>query len=183
MVYDYNMSGIIPIEVVPYDPRWPAHFERASRALMAAIGVYISTIEHIGSTAVPGLAAKPVIDILIAVNSLDDAPAFLPLLAPLGYTYIQRHEAVFPERRYLHRIARGRHTHHLHIVEPASNFFRTQLLFRDYLRSHPEAVAQYSALKYQLAEKYHYDREAYTDAKSGFIQHILLLAENDSLQT
>lgn len=177
------MSGIIPIEVVPYDPRWPARFERASRALMAAIGEYISTIEHIGSTAVPGLAAKPVIDLLIAVNSLDDAPTFLPLLAPLGYKYIQRHEAVFPERRYLHRIVSGRHTHHLHIVELASDFLRVQLLFRDYLRAHPEAVVQYSALKYQLAEKYRYDREAYTDAKSGFIQHILQMAENDLPQS
>ncbi len=177
------MSGIIQIEVVPYDPRWPTRYERARSALTAAIGGYICSIEHIGSTAIPGLAAKPVIDIMIAVNSLDDASAFLPLLAPLGYAYIQHHEAVFPERRYLHRIVRGRHTHHLHIVEPASDFFRVQLLFRDYLRSHPDAVAQYADLKYQLAEIYRYDRESYTNAKSWFIQHILQMAENDPPQS
>lgn len=178
MVYDWRMSAIIPVEIVPYDPRWPSRFNRARRAILSAIGGYICRIEHVGSTAVPGLAAKPVIDILIGVAHLTDAPAFLPLLTPLGYTYIPQHEAIFPERRYLHRIVRGRHTHHLHIVEPVCDFYRNHLLFRDYLRSHPEAVAQYSALKYQLAEKYHFDREAYTDAKSGFIQDILQRAEN-----
>lgn len=145
---------------------------------MAVIGGYVRTIEHIGSTAVPGLAAKPVIDILIGVHYLTDAPAFLPLLTPLGYTYVPQHEATFPERRYLHRIVNGRHTHHLHIVEPASEFFRVQLLFRDYLRSHPDAVTQYADLKYRLAVKYRNDREAYTDAKSGFIQDILQNAAN-----
>jgi len=172
------MSTIVPVEIVPYDPRWPARFTRARRAIMSAIGGYIRVIEHIGSTAVPGLAAKPVIDILIGVRSLEDAAAFLPPLAPLGYTYIPQHEAIFPERRYLHRIVNGRHTHHLHIVEPGSDFYRIQLLFRDYLRSHPDAVGQYAELKYRLAEKYRNDREAYTDAKSGFIRDILQRAEN-----
>ncbi len=149
---------------------------------MAAIGGYVRIIEHIGSTAVPGLAAKPVIDILVGVHCLEDASAFLPPLTSLGYTYVPQHEETFPERRYLHRIVSGRHTHHLHIVEPASEFFRVQLLFRDYLRSHPDAVVQYAELKYRLAERYRNDREAYTDAKSGFIREILQQAELESLQ-
>lgn len=174
------MSTIIPIEIVPYDPRWPARFERASRQILSVIGGYIKRIEHIGSTAVPGLAAKPVIDILIGVRSLEDATSFLPPLAPLGYTYIPEHEETFPERRYLHRILNGRHTHHLHLVEPESDFFRVQLLFRDYLRAHPDTAAQYGALKVQLAEKYHLDREAYTNAKSEFIKEVLHRAEQES---
>jgi GrpB-like predicted nucleotidyltransferase (UPF0157 family) len=80
---------------------------------------------------------------------------------------------VFPERRYLHRIAGGGHTHHLHIVEPGSEFYHVQLLFRDYLRAHPDSAAEYAALKYRLAQQFHFDREAYTDGKSTFIQNIL----------
>ena len=170
----------IPIEIVPYNPSWPALFAEAWREISAAIGGYIISIEHIGSTSVPGLAAKPVIDILIGVRSLADADRFIPPLAPLGYTYVPKHEDVFPERRYLHRITDGKHTHHLHIVEPASDFYRVQILFRDYLRTHPNAAAEYAALKYQLAEKYRDDREAYTDSKSDFIRNILRLAQDVS---
>jgi GrpB-like predicted nucleotidyltransferase (UPF0157 family) len=167
------MPEVIPIEVVPYDPRWPAMFHAASREIRAAIGAFISSIAHIGSTAVPGMAAKPVIDILIGVHSLSDAPLFLPPLSPLGYVYVPEHEDVFPERRYLHRIVEGQHTHHLHIVEPGSEFYRVQLLFRDHLRAHPQVAAEYAALKVRLAEQYRLDREAYTDSKSAFIQNIL----------
>ena len=173
------MPDVIPIEVVPYNPRWPTLFDTASGEIRAVIGEFITGIEHIGSTAVPGLSAKPVIDILIGVRSLADAPLFLPPLAPLGYTYVPAHEDVFPERRYLHRIIDGRHTHHLHIVEPGSEFYRVQLLFRDHLRTHPQDAADYAALKFRLAQQYRQDREAYTDAKSTFIQHILRLASDN----
>lgn len=172
------MPEVIPIEVVAYNPRWTTQFAGASREIHESIGEYITTIEHIGSTAVPGLAAKPVIDILIGARSLSDAPLFLPPLAPLGYAYVPKHEAVFPERRYLHRIVHGQHTHHLHIVEPESEFYRVQLLFRDYLRSHPQAAAEYAALKIQLAEKHRFNREAYTDGKSAFILEILRQAQH-----
>lgn len=172
------MTDRIPIEVVPYDPRWPALFDEASREIAALIGDYIVAIDHIGSTAVPGLAAKPVIDLLISVRSLVDAPRFLPPLVSLGYTYVPKHEVAIPERRYLHRIAGGKHTHHLHIVEPGSEFYRLQLLFRDYLRAHPTAVEEYAVLKYQLAAQFQHEREAYTDGKSAFIEKILYLAQH-----
>lgn len=167
------MKTVIPIEVLPYDPTWPLRYEDARREIMDAIGSFILRIEHIGSTAVPGLAAKPVIDILVGVRSLQEAAAFLPPLYPLGFAYLPEHEDVFPERRYLHRVVGGAHTHHLHIVEPQSEFFRVQLLFRDYLRAHPDDALRYAALKYQLAQQYRLDREAYTEAKAGFIQNIL----------
>ena len=170
------MPSVIPVEIVSYDPRWTALFEEAKREIIAAIGPYVSRVEHVGSTSVAGLAAKPTIDVLIGVHHLAEAPSFLPPLEALGYEYVAKHEAVFPQRRYLRRIVDGRHTHHLHIVEPKSNFFKEHLLFRDYLRSHPEDAARYAALKYELAEKYRGDRDAYTEGKSDFIQGILMKA-------
>lgn len=171
------MASNIPIEVVPYDPRWPGLFELEKASLMPAFGEYLCCIEHIGSTAVPGLAAKPVIDILAGVRSISEAPRFIPALQDLGYEYIPKHEAVFPQRRYLHKILNGRHTHHLHIVEPSSDFFKVQILFRDHLRRCPEDAARYADLKYRLALEFRNDREAYTDGKSQLIQEILQSAQ------
>jgi len=179
-VYHRRMEDVIPIEVLPYDPAWPRRYEAARQDILNAIGSYVTRIEHIGSTAVPGLAAKPVIDILVSVRSLSDAPDFLPPLYPLGYAYQPEHEDVFPQRRYLHRIVNGAHTHHLHIVAAHSEFFRVQLLFRDYLRLHPEAAQRYAELKLRLAQQYRLDREAYTDGKSAFIAEILVQASRAS---
>lgn len=163
----------IPIEIVSYDPRWPDLFEMERISLIPAFGDHLCCIEHIGSTAVPGLAAKPVIDILVGVRKIADSPAFIPALEGMGYDYIPRHEMIFPERRYLHRIVEGKHTHHLHIVEPDSKFFKDQILFRDHLRNHPADAARYAELKYALAGKFQNNREAYTDGKSELIQQIL----------
>lgn len=171
------MSTNIPIEVVSYDPGWPEKFEVEKGRILSAAGQYIAVIEHIGSTAVPGLAAKPVIDILIGVTSLSDDKKFIPPLEALGYEYIQKHEAVFPRRRYLHLIWENRHLVHLHMVEPSSDFFRDQLLFRDFLRNHRQAAADYGALKVDLAARFRDDREAYTDGKSAFIQGVLALSK------
>ena len=167
------MSARIPVEVVPYDPLWPHLFAAESQRILALIAPYVQCIEHMGSTAVPGLAAKPVIDILIGVHSLADDRYFLPPLASLGYSYVPEHEEVFPERRYLHRIVAHCHTHHLHMVEAASNFFHVQLRFRDILRAHPEEAACYAALKLELAARFRDDREAYTDGKSTLITAII----------
>jgi GrpB-like predicted nucleotidyltransferase (UPF0157 family) len=174
------MKPVIPIVVLPYDPAWLPQYEEARQAILKAIGSFVVRIEHIGSTAVPGLAAKPVIDIMVGVHSLEDAPSFLPPLYPLGYTYIPEHEDLFPERRYLHRIVDGAHTHHLHIVEPQSEFFRVQLLFRDYMRAHPEEAQRYADLKQHLAQQYRFDREAYTDGKSQYIKQILVQASRST---
>jgi GrpB-like predicted nucleotidyltransferase (UPF0157 family) len=163
-----------PIFVVPYDPVWPHLFLDEKQRIEAAIHQYISAIEHVGSTAVPGLASKPVIDILIGVHDLSDAPFFIPPLLTLGYVYIPELELDLPERRYLQKISAGAHTHHLHIVEPDTQFFIDHIRFRDILRAHPELAHAYVELKQTLAKKYRYDRAAYTDAKSSFIQKVLL---------
>lgn len=170
-----------PVFIIPYDPSWPDQYENEKEMILRDIGSsYVVSIEHMGSTAVSGLAAKPVIDILIGVRSLQDAPLFIPPLVNRGYEYIPQYEATFPERRYLQRIVRGQHTHHLHIVEPASEFYRTQLAFRDYLRTHEQTAAKYAALKFGLAEQFANEREAYTEAKAEFIQSVLKLAEASS---
>lgn len=174
------MSVSSPIVVVPYDPAWPLSFDAEKSRILDVIQPYVVCVEHIGSTAVAGLAAKPVIDILIGVRSLADAPFFLPPLTSLGYDYIQKHEEVFPERRYLHRLVDGQHTHHLHMVEPDSNFFKVQVAFRDYLRVHPQARDDYADLKFTLARQYRDDREGYTNAKSDFISSILSLVDQES---
>ena len=162
-----------PVFIAPYDPSWPALYEEEKSRILADIGPYVATIEHMGSTAVPGLAAKPVIDILIGVRSLADANFFIPPLEARGYEYVSRYEDEMPFRRYLHRKVNGEHTHHLHMVEPNTRFYKVQLAFRDYLREHPETRDAYAALKIELAEKYRNDRMAYTDAKSAFIEEIL----------
>lgn len=159
--------------IVPYDPFWPEQYENEKELILRDIGSYLVSIEHMGSTAVPGLAAKPVIDILIGVRSLKDAPRFIPPLVNRGYEYIPEYETTFPERRYLHRIVEGQHTHHLHIVEPDTDFYHVQLAFRDFMRTHPDACEEYADLKLRLADEYRNDRMAYTDAKAEFIQGIL----------
>lgn len=168
-----------PIVIEPYHVEWLKEFKFEASLIRLVISRYVTAIEHIGSTSVPGLAAKPIIDMLIGVKSLADAPHFIRCLTLLGYVYVQKHEVDLPERRYLYKQRRGEDTFHLHMVEPQSEFYRRHIAFRDYLRSHPEAVAEYAALKLRLASEFGSDRSGYTDAKSEFIQSI----ERKALQT
>jgi GrpB-like predicted nucleotidyltransferase (UPF0157 family) len=145
-------------------------FEEDRGKILGAVGEYVSAVEHIGSTSVPGLAAKPIIDVMVAVRSLSDAPACVGPLAAVGYEYVPKHEAVMPERRFFRRGPSGAGTHHLHMVERSSAFWEEHLLFRDYLRARPEAAAEYERLKRELAARHGSDRGAYTDAKTDFIK-------------
>jgi|GEM_PF-1091583 len=162
-------SGPAAVRLVDYDPRWPEMFEEARREILEAVGEHVEAVEHIGSTSVPGLAAKPIIDIMVAVGDLADAPLCYTPLHRLGFVYVPRHEAVMPARRYFRRGPSGAATHHLHMVEAGGDFWEAHLLFRDYLRVHPEAARDYEALKRGLAAVHAHDRPAYTEAKSDFI--------------
>lgn len=158
------------IVVVPPDPSWRAMFDAEAARLRAVAGGLLAALEHVGSTAVEGLAAKPVIDLLGGVVKLADADALVPLVVAAGYAYDPTHEDELPERRYfVRRDGRGERTHHLHVVPVGSWFWTQHLAFRDHLRAHPDMAARYGALKSRLAVLHREDRVAYTRGKAEFI--------------
>ena len=159
------------IELVPSDPRWPRLFEAERTELAAVLEPFlVGPIEHVGSTAVPGLLAKPVIDVMAGVPTLTLSRAAIAAVVPLGYHY-------YPYRSDLmHWFCKPSHehrTHHLHLVPFGSRLWLDRLRFRDLLRSRPEAAREYAALKQELAARHRDDREAYTDAKGPFIERML----------
>jgi GrpB-like predicted nucleotidyltransferase (UPF0157 family) len=160
-----------PIRIVAYDPQWPARFEREQGLLDDAIDGWITGgIHHVGSTAVPGLDAKPIVDILVGVENLAASRACFEPLAELGYLYAPYRAE---EMHWLCKPHPSRRTHHLHLVPTDSSRFRDELAFRDGLRANPEIAVEYAALKRRLAGQFRRDREAYTDAKSDFIRDVL----------
>ena len=166
--------GEAPIEIVAADAAWPARLELERQALTQALGPWLTgPVEHIGSTAVPGLAAKAVIDIMAGVASLDTSRPAIDAAAALGYCYYPYR----PDREHWFcKPSPAFRTHHLHLVPFGSEQWRGTLAFRDYLRAHPADAAEYAALKMQLARQYRDDREAYTQAKSAFISRVTGLA-------
>lgn len=166
------------VHVVPYDLSWPRRFEEERAVLAAAIGAYVAgTIEHVGSTAVPGLAAKPVIDIMVGVESLAASRPALSILRTLEYCYFPYRADVM---HWLCKPSPQVRTHHLHLVPFGSRLWAERIAFRDYLRDHPAAAAEYADLKRSLAAEHRFDREAYTDAKEPFIRKALETASRGS---
>lgn len=162
-----------PIVIVAYDPEWPLRFQQERDLILRTCGTdAFVRIEHIGSTAVPGLGAKPIVDIMPGLRSLADAPRLIPFLETIGYEYVPAYESDLPERRFCRKDVAGERAFHLHIVETTSGFWERHLLFRDYLRAHPEAAAAYERLKRRLAAEYGSDRVGYTDAKTEFIRSV-----------
>lgn len=170
------------IVIVEYDPRWPEMFEQeAARIRQTLDAGLITGIEHFGSTAVPGLAAKPVIDMLVGVRSLEEAKRVaIEALAALGYAYWYDN----PDKEHMFFVKglppNGPRSHHIHMVGPGSAFWE-RLLFRDYLRRHPEEARRYSKLKRDLAARLTQDREAYTDAKGEYVRAVTERAKSESL--
>ena len=163
-----------PIVIVDYDPEWTAGFKEEVSKILGAIGDKLVAIEHIGSTAVPGLGAKPIIDIMFAVGAISDAHECITPLRSIGFEYIPYPD--FPERIFFRDGPMGEGPHHLHATEFLSDFWDEKLLFRDFLRAHPDVAQQYYLLKNRLAKKYGVDRERYepyTEAKSSFIESVL----------
>jgi len=162
------------VQLMPYDPLWPSLFKRERAVLASALAPWLAgPIEHVGSTAVPGLLAKPIIDIMAAVESLDASRASIAALAEVGYVY-------FPHRpdlmHWFCKPSPAIRTHHLHLVPLGSRLWTERLAFRDILRRDSATAADYAALKQQLAKQYELDREGYTDAKGPFIQRVLASA-------
>jgi len=170
------------IEIADYDPAWPGAYERERAAIAGALGDLVFAIEHVGSTSVPGLGAKPIIDIMVGLRELADHARSVPPLQAIGYLHKGEHG--IPERHYFRKPVRGPRTHQIHMVEQGRDFWLRHLLFRDYLRRHPEEAAAYQRLKVGLAARFGTDVEAYTEAKTEFIQSALAKARAtlDSVQ-
>ena len=162
-----------PVVIVPWNPEWSREFEQERTRLEETFDSTSAVVEHIGSTAVPGLAAKPVIDIMVGVAALSEAEARIDSLRALGYEYVPAYEAQLPHRRYFRKPIVEPRTHHLHCVVRETSFWHDQLAFRDYLREYPAAAKAYATLKRNLALQYVADREAYSEGKSEFITSIL----------
>lgn len=161
------------IIIVDYNPLWPHLFQQEAIRIREALGEdLIIRLEHIGSTAVPGLPAKPIIDLLIGVNSIPEArQTAVPALEAIGYAFW--HDDPDPNHLFFVKglPPNGPRSHHIHIG-PAEGSEWDRVLFRDYLRAHPDEAARYAALKQDLAIRYQNDREAYTDAKGEYIKSV-----------
>ena len=158
------------VEIVKYDSTWPERFRQLANQLRGALRETAERIDHIGSTAVPGLDAKPVIDIQVSVAHLEPVTAYDRAMASLGYVF----RADNPDRtkRYF-REAPGQPRTHIHVRPCGSWAEQFALLFRDFLRAHPAETERYAAIKYDLAARYGEDREGYSEAKGPFIWEVI----------
>ena len=161
------------ISIVSYDPEWPNLFKDEAKFLRDKLPKsVIIRIEHFGSTAVPGLAAKSVIDILVQVSSSEETRTqIVPLLESEGYDYFWRTDSSPAYAWFIKRDAEGKRTHHIHMVEADSGLW-DRLYFRDYLREFPNEAHRYAKLKRSLSEQYPHDRVAYTEGKAEFIASV-----------
>src|SRR5262245_9328770 len=162
------------IEIVPYDPIWPTRFAQLGGELRAALGTTALRIDHIGSTSIPSLAAKPIIDIQISVAAFEPLAAYRLPMERLGYVF--RADNTERTKRYFREAPGGRRIH-IHVRRAGSWAEQFALLFRDYLRAHPDEAQQYAALKRRLAAQYQTDRPGYTDAKGPFTWKLMRRAD------
>ena len=159
------------VRLSPYDPRWPTLFEDVSSQLHAQLEGRILSIEHVGSTSVPGLSAKPILDILIVVADFNEARDLIHVLEELSFEY--RPDEEIPDRHYFRRLDGSRRTHHLSLAELNSRFYRRTIGFRDALRGDPDVRAAYESLKRDLAARHSRSREEYLEGKTDFVLNVL----------
>lgn len=164
------------VEVVPYSLEWPKLFQEEKSRLKAALGNTIHEIEHIGSTSIPELAAKPIIDMIASVDNLEVYKQLIKILEDLGYEFMP--ERVFKDRVFFPKGPRENRTHHLSLVLKGSAGWNNPIAFRDYLTLHKNVRKEYQELKQKLALQYPHDRAAYTTAKEGVIEKIMIRAAN-----
>jgi GrpB-like predicted nucleotidyltransferase (UPF0157 family) len=163
------MTAAVYIE--PYNVSWVVRFDVEREQLRSVLNEWlVGPIEHVGSTSVPGLAAKPVIDIMAGVGSLSASKLAIPALVPYGYCYFPYRADVM---HWFCKPSADVRTHHLHLVPMESPLWRERLAFRDALRSDRQLAVDYELLKLQLAEEHRDDREAYTEGKTAFITSVL----------
>jgi GrpB-like predicted nucleotidyltransferase (UPF0157 family) len=168
-----------PVVLAEYDEEWPRRFEYYRYRLLEALGTVAKRIDHIGSTAVPGLPAKPVIDIQISVEDLNDEDTYRPPIEGMGWPLRFRS----PDHRFFRPPKGEPRTVHIHVCEIGSEWERRHLLFVAYLRAHPEQRDAYAVLKSDLARRFKHSRGDYLESKTAFIAETLVLAEQWAAQS
>ncbi|HDX9579185.1 TPA: GrpB family protein [Bacillus pseudomycoides] len=166
-----------PVIIEEYTTNWALQFTEEQKIITNIIGDVAIAIEHIGSTSVAGLSAKPILDMMVGVRDLNDIDTFIEPLKTIEYEHVFHQE--FPNRRFFRKGLWRAGTHHLHIYQYDSEAWNHNILFRDYLRSHPNVRQQYEQLKKELANKHRFDRVAYTNAKAPFIVDVIQKAKNE----
>ena len=165
------------VKVVDHQPRWAEFFRLEKERLFEIMGPKLVDIRHIGSTSIPAMAAKPIVDILAAVKTLSDLEPFREDLIRIGYKDKGNGDVL--GRRYFVKGGEDKRTHHLNFCEMNSSFWTSHLAFRDYLERHPDSATKYATLKRALARKFPNNRRAYTMGKEEFVRSILTLAANE----
>lgn len=160
------------ITIVEYNPEWPRIYEEERDLILSVIGKHVKSIYHVGSTSVPGLGAKPIIDIIAGLGGGEVADRCLPALAAIGYNDVTPEPT---EDDWYYCLGKGPHSlgFHLHLMRHGSGFLLRHIRFRDYLRVHPETAKEYYELKKRLVEKYADMREVYTESKTEFVNGVL----------
>jgi GrpB-like predicted nucleotidyltransferase (UPF0157 family) len=167
------------VRLAPHNAGWARAYEGERARIEAALGAHVLDIQHVGSTSIPGLAAKPIIDVAVGVEDFCRARVCIAPMEALGYTYHGEHG--IPGRHYF---TRGDPTlYHVHVHETTSRAWGNLVLFRDYLLQHPAEAQAYLALKQRLVGQYRHDRQAYTEGKASFIERILELARSEQGET
>lgn len=161
---------MVAVIIEEYDPRWPDLYEQFRARAAEALGPVAAAIEHVGSTSVPGLAAKPVIDMDVMLNPAHGLSVAIASLGRLGY--VHQGDLGIAGREAFQAPA-GDFSHHLYVCLPGNREYGRHVTFRNWLRSHPEDADAYGRLKYELAARYRDDRNAYTIAKGNFVEEIL----------
>ncbi|MBH5319585.1 GrpB family protein [Paenibacillus sp. GSMTC-2017] len=169
------MDKVVVLE--HYNSDWALKYDQEKELMLMLLGKTVIAIEHIGSTAINGLSAKPIIDFMIGVNDLADVKLFIEPLAAVGYEHVYHPQ--FPNRRFFRKGERNAGTYHLHVYQYGREKWEDLILFRDYLITHSDVREQYSQLKKELAEKYYNDRSAYTTAKTPFIIRVVEIARKE----
>ena len=161
-----------------HDPNWDSRYESERATLLKLFGGRVRAIEHVGSTAIPSIAAKPIVDIMMGVDSLDDFTTDQPALRKAGYAW-GHGDSLEPDWRFYIKYEKEERLVHLHVVRFRGDFWVRTIRFRDYLRGHPKAARKYETLKRQLVDKFRNDRARYVAGKSAFIDDILEIAIRD----
>ena len=176
----FGESGSDPVGLAEPSAEWQERFEQVRGALAAALGPGVR-IEHVGSTSIPGIAAKPVVDVQVSVPDVEDEESYVPQIEASGWPMRARERAA--GHRYFRDPAGTPRRVHIHVSQAGSEWERKHLLFRDYLRAHPERARAYEAIKRAASERYEANRLAYTEAKGPFIEETLALAQAWATET